>query len=374
MANIAGTPKLIKLLNKDIIISIIRANGPITKPEIARMTNLSLVTVNKTVEILLEEQKVKVSGMNESTGGRRAVFYEINEELYYFIGLYYDNDKYLGAISNSLGVIIHEESFPVRTNVWQDVMEDTYKAIDTLIKKCGDHVIGAIGIGVPGVVKDGVVSNIPNIPSWEQKNMAEILEEHYGIEVVLENDINMSAMGVYSQDYQEEVDSLVLIYFEQGIGSGLILNQELYKGATNFAGELSYLPVQDSISVDGQKTKYKGTFENRITLLKESLYYCTENQRSEILGILRKTIADALIAIGCMINPEIVVLKYEQLTNEDIVAIKEIVRNSMGEENMPKIIKIDDMQRYSLKGVIHTCMKETTPIYSLSDGKKGEIR
>lgn len=374
MANIAGTPKLIKLLNKDIIISIIRANGPITKPEIARMTNLSLVTVNKTVEILLEEQKVKVSGMNESTGGRRAVFYEINEELYYFIGLYYDNDKYLGAISNSLGVIIHEESFPVRTNVWQDVMEDTYKAIDTLIKKCGDHVIGAIGIGVPGVVKDGVVSNIPNIPSWEQKNMAEILEEHYGIEVVLENDINMSAMGVYSQDYQEEVDSLVLIYFEQGIGSGLILNQELYKGATNFAGELSYLPVQDSISVDGQKTKYKGTFENRITLLKESLYHCTENQRSEILEILRKTIADALIAIGCMINPEIVVLKYEQLTDEDIVAIKEIVRNSMGEENMPKIIKIDDMQRYSLKGVIHTCMKETTPIYSLSDGKKGEIR
>ena len=53
MAEMVGTPRMIKLLNKDVIEGIIKVNGPITKPEIARLTNLSLVTVNKTVELYL---------------------------------------------------------------------------------------------------------------------------------------------------------------------------------------------------------------------------------------------------------------------------------------------------------------------------------
>lgn len=63
MAEMVGTPRMIKLLNKDVIEGIIKVNGPITKPEIARLTNLSLVTVNKTVDILVKENKVKLSSV-----------------------------------------------------------------------------------------------------------------------------------------------------------------------------------------------------------------------------------------------------------------------------------------------------------------------
>ena len=65
MAEMVGTPRMIKLLNKDVIEGIIKVNGPITKPEIARLTNLSLVTVNKTVDILVKENKVKLSSVQD---------------------------------------------------------------------------------------------------------------------------------------------------------------------------------------------------------------------------------------------------------------------------------------------------------------------
>ena len=103
MAETVGTPRMIKLLNKDVIEGIIRVNGPITKPEIARLTNLSLVTVNKTVDILVKRRiKVKLSGVQDSSVGRRAQYFEINEELHYIIGLHYDcNNVYRRGVQTA---------------------------------------------------------------------------------------------------------------------------------------------------------------------------------------------------------------------------------------------------------------------------------
>ena len=129
MAEMVGTPRMIKLLNKDVIEGIIKVNGPITKPEIARLTNLSLVTVNKTVDILVKENKVKLSSVQDSSVGRRAQYFEINEELHYIIGLHYDCNMYIGAVSNSIGDIIYRKEFPVRPDSYDQVMEDTYSAL-----------------------------------------------------------------------------------------------------------------------------------------------------------------------------------------------------------------------------------------------------
>ncbi len=371
MSGIVGTPRAIKLLNKDIIQDIIKVNGPITKPEIAKITNLSLVTVNKTVETLLQENKVKVSGVNQSTGGRRAQFFEINEELNYIVGLCYHKDVYLGAIANSIGDIIYRQEFPVRVDTYDEVMEDTYFAIDTLIEKCNGHVISAIGIGVPGVINEGIVTNIPNIPSWENINIEKIIEEKYQMTVLLENDINLATIGLYYNDYKDEVDNLALIYLEQGIGSGLILNRELFKGSTNFAGELSYIPVGNQIMIDGKKTKYKGNFENKIALINEYLETCTEDKKDEMNEMLLKTIADGLMSIICVINPDIIALKLEKLTDEGIKKIEELIEALIHTDNIPKIIKLNDLRKYSIHGVMNMCIRETMPIYQLTNRKRG---
>lgn len=370
MREMVGTPRMIKLLNKDVIEGIIKMNGPVTKPEIAKLAGLSLVTVNKTVEALLMDDKVKVSGIHESTGGRRAQYFEINEELYYVIGLCYGKNTYVGAIANTIGEIIYQEEFSVRADSYEEVMEDTYQAIDCLLERCTGHEVTAIGLGVPGVVNEGVVTNIPNIASWEGLNISEIIEKKYHITVLLENDINLAAMGVYYSDYRDKVNHLALLYFEQGIGSGLILNKELFKGSTNFAGELGCIPAHHIAAQDGRKTKYKGNFENQIMLLNDELRICTGNRKKELKEILRRTIADGLLSIICVVNPEIIMLNHSGLTKADVGAIEKLLTECVGNENMPKLVKLSDLGRCSIQGVINMCMRETMPIYSLSSRKR----
>lgn len=371
MSELIGTPKMIKLVNKDLIEEIIKEHGPITKPEIAKITNLSLVTVNKTVKALLDENKIKESGINESTGGRRAQSYEINAEIRNNIGLFYYKNKFIGAISNSIGEIIYQEDFPVRVETFDEVMEDIYKAIDKLIEQCRGNEVTAIGIGVPGVVNKGCVSNIPNIPSWEGINVASIIEDKYKVPILLENDINLTAMGAYYSDYKDDVNSLVLVYLEQGIGSGIILNKELFKGATNFSGELSYLPIRTSLELYDKKTKYKGNFENIISYIYNELEKNEGKDNAELKNVLNKTIVDGLLSIICILNPEIIILNCNQLTDDDICQMVEMIKLYINEENIPKIIKIDNLKRHGIQGVINMCIRETLPIYSLSSRKRG---
>lgn len=371
MAEMVGTPRMIKLLNKDVIEGIIKVNGPITKPEIARLTNLSLVTVNKTVDILVKENKVKLSSVQDSSVGRRAQYFEINEELHYIIGLHYDCNMYIGAVSNSIGDIIYRKEFPVRPDSYDQVMEDTYSALDILCGFCTGHEIAAIGLGVPGVVKDGVVTSIPNIPSWEGVDVAHVLEEKYGAPVLLENDINLAAMGVYYGQYKEKVDSLALVYLEQGIGSGLILGRELFKGSTNFAGELSYLPVSQGVGRQDGNSRYKGDFEHTMSHLEEEIRQSSGTRRKELKSLLRRTVAGGLLSIICVINPEVVGLVCSQISRADVKGIEDLLKECIGEEHVPKLIKLDDIREQSIYGLIGMCIREITPTYSLSSRKRG---
>ena len=371
MGEMVGTPRMIKLLNKDVIEGIIKVNGPITKPEIARLTNLSLVTVNKTVDILVRENKVKLSDVQDSTVGRRAQYFEINEELHYIIGLHYDCNMYIGAVSNSIGEIIYRKEFPVRSGSYEEVMEDTCRALDELSEFCTGHEIAAIGLGVPGVVKEGIVTNIPNIPGWEGVDVSHALEETYGAPVLLENDINLAAMGVYYGQYRERVDSLALVYLEQGIGSGLILGRELFKGATNFAGELSFLPVRRNSDGLPASSRYKGDFEHTVIYLEEELRQSSGAKKKELKGLLRRTVADGLLSIICVINPEVIGLVCSQISRSDVKLIEYLLNECIGEEHVPKLIKLDDIREQSIHGLIGMCIREITPTYSLSSRKRG---
>lgn len=366
MSEMVGTPRILKLLNKDVIEKVIQESGPVTKPEIAKVTNLSLVTVNKTVELLLKENKIRLSGMKESTGGRRAQSYEINKELNYNIVLFYHRDLFVGAVANSIGDVIYEEEFTVRVEGLEEVMTDTYAAIDALWKHCGNHEVTAIGLGVPGVVNGGYVTNIPNIPGWEGINVAEDIEKKYKVKVFLENDINLATMGIYSNGYEEDVENLLVIYMEQGIGSGIILNKRLFKGASNFAGELSYMPVADYSEMENGKQKYKGQLEKRIAYISEKIENAEADDRGRWMEILLKTIRDSLLSIICTLNPEIIVIQYERLEERDLQKLEKMLGEWIGEENIPKLVKADHMKKHSIRGIINMCIYNTISMYSLS--------
>ena len=107
--------------------------------------------------------------------------------------------------------------------------------------------VSAIGIGVPGLVDEerGIVFDVLNIPSWTELPLKNIMEERFGIPVLINNDANCFAVGEYYFGKGVEGDSMVGLTIGTGLGSGIILKGKLYSGKTCGAGEFGMIDYLD---------------------------------------------------------------------------------------------------------------------------------
>ena len=108
--------------------------------------------------------------------------------------------------------------------------------------------VTSIGIGVPSVVDSiqGVVYNVANIPSWKEVHLKEQLEKEFSIPVAVNNDANCFALGVWKYGEGQGTKDMVGLTMGTGIGSGIIINGELYNGVNTGAGEIGSLPFKDA--------------------------------------------------------------------------------------------------------------------------------
>lgn len=108
--------------------------------------------------------------------------------------------------------------------------------------------VTSIGVGVPSVVdcQQGIVYNVANIPSWKEVHLKEILEKEFGVPVAVNNDANCFALGVWKYGEGKGTKDMVGLTMGTGIGSGIIINGELYNGVNTGAGEIGSLPFKDA--------------------------------------------------------------------------------------------------------------------------------
>ena len=108
--------------------------------------------------------------------------------------------------------------------------------------------VTSIGVGVPSVVdcQQGIVYNVANIPSWKEVHLKEILEKEFNVPVAVNNDANCFALGVWKYGEGKGTKDMVGLTMGTGIGSGIIINGELYNGVNTGAGEIGSLPFKDA--------------------------------------------------------------------------------------------------------------------------------
>ena len=132
------------------------------------------------------------------------------------------------------------------------VSEKEDQVIDVIveaIKEVSTGEVGGVGIGIPGIVdtKSGTVYNVQNIPSFKAVNLKEILERKLKIQVLINNDANCFALGTKHFGEGKQFHSLVGLTLGTGLGSGIIINDQLYEGVGNGAGEFGFIPYKDGI-------------------------------------------------------------------------------------------------------------------------------
>ena len=153
------------------------------------------------------------------------------------------------ALVSDAGQIIYSNSVPTRAEMgYEYTVNNIKQAIYDLMKETNTTTkdIEGIGFGFPGQVdyKTGVVKLAPNIPGWVNVPIAKMIEDEFHIPTKIDNDVRCAALGELNYGAGKGCENLICITVGTGVGSGLIVNGKLVRGASNAAGELGHIKLQ----------------------------------------------------------------------------------------------------------------------------------
>lgn len=264
-----GRPELLRELNVSLLLDLVRERGPLSRPELAAASGLSLPTVNARVRTLLEAGYVRESGQTESRGGRPARLLEFNGEFGHVAGIDVGGFRVTVAVADLAGRLISFERRPL--GEWVDgerVMEVARttlgEALAARSPNAGDLM--AVGLSTPGLVDPatGSVDFVPNIPGWSEIEPAQQFERMTGTPVVVENDVNAAVEGERWRGVARGVQDVVFVSVGRGIGAGILIGGRLYRGLGGAAGEIG---LQREFDDDEPLDGFFGPFERRASEL-----------------------------------------------------------------------------------------------------------
>ena len=210
-----------------------------------------------------------------------------------------------GILSNQrLKKVINRATYAQSTQ--QEVIEQIFNLLDSLV----DKQIQSIGIGVPGIVDvdQGVVFEVVNIPSWQEVGLKKVLEKKYKIPVYINNDANCFALGEKYFGQAKKYNNLAAVTLGTGMGTGLIINNQLYNGSTGGAGEFGQVPYQESIM---EKYSSGQFFQKNYNINGEILFDKAQKGNKKSLKIFEEFgyhLGKALSIIVYSFDPEIIIL------------------------------------------------------------------
>jgi len=354
MKSLSGKPQVLKEVNTSIIEQLVFESGPLSKPELAKLTGLSLPTINKLVDDLEKNARLCSVGLSGKGAGRKAMLYEINRNSGCLLACYYLDGSYQCRLADMQNKTLFEKSFPMGSASFKQAMSSTFNTIDALIKLAPTEV-KIIGIGLPGVIQsNGCLLGIPQIPVWEGFNLRKTLLDRYGVMAYIENNVNLSAMGYYHTHLQEKQENIVYLYVGNGIGSGIIINNRLHLGSGNFSGEIGFMANPEN--VDGQNYVIAGGYMESLmgTLVDyatgELKYKSSSSRRKELISIL-STIVINHVAV---LNPGLIVLAGKIFDKSLVADIKRHMGHYLHAGIMPRITRDLDSST-GLYGLIQGC-------------------
>lgn len=302
------TLKNIRNKNLSDILQVLRNKGTCSLSELSQNTDGGLTTVKKCVAQAIDYGMAIEGNIAESTGGRKARQYLINREYqYYFIAIVDNNNLIIKVFDFAINCVEdYQKSFEM--NLFFSALNEEIE------KQARKYTIGTIGISLPCVVKNGVVLDWyynPEMVGFDIKNK---LEEKYKANVVVQNDMKLTALGVFNTDEINSKNIVTMQFGHNGVGMAGIVNGHLIEGNTGFAGEVGYI----------------------------------NDLRKNIMGVSypAKIVRNAIV----FLNPEIIVF-YKSKRQNDFMRIFDIATNGLPVYAIPEFKVSEDYIEDIISGI-----------------------
>ncbi|MEZ0536422.1 ROK family protein [Caldicellulosiruptoraceae bacterium PP1] len=242
-----GNSKFLKRLNRFQVFDTIRNAGVISKAEIKNITKLTPTTISEITSSMLNEGLILNAGVAESTGGRPSQLVTLNPDYGYFIGIDID----VGIIRTVLLSFDMKvlSSFEINTPAFSpfEFIEHVIEIYNNFVNNfnLSKDMIKGIGISIPGLIsKDEKIELAPNL-NWNEVDIKESLFSIFRNTIAIENESRLSAIAEKHVGLAKNINNFMAINIKSGVGSGIYINSQLYKGTSGNAGELGHITVKE---------------------------------------------------------------------------------------------------------------------------------
>jgi predicted NBD/HSP70 family sugar kinase len=237
---------LVNGTSRGLVLDIVRARGPISKPELAAATGLTQATMSTIVRRLLDEGLVIESGRRQSSGGKPPTLIAINPQSRFAIGILLGRESITYVAVDLGGAIVGRvRTIGVSLSEPRDTISAIAMRVEAMIASLGiskDLVVG-VGLASPGPLdlERGTILSPPRLDHWHNVPIRDLVATELGLPVVLDNDSTAAAVGEFWAGRLGEARSHATVYMSVGLGAGVILDGTVFRGASSNAGELGQL-------------------------------------------------------------------------------------------------------------------------------------
>ena len=238
-----AVPGLLKRINEREVLETIRAGAPISRAEISRRAGISKPTVSLALQSLREAGLVREAERGPDGPGYGAVYFEPVAEAALVVGLDLGARFVRGAVCDLAGTIRARQDVELAVADEATAVAAIARLQASLLEaaELDPSLVDGVVVGVPGVVVgDGTLRLIENVAGLEGRAFAGELQEALALPVVLENDINLAALGEQWQGVARGVADFAFLSVGTGMGAGLVLGGELHRGRNGAAGEVDF--------------------------------------------------------------------------------------------------------------------------------------
>ena len=242
--------RVMRELNRALVLTYVREHEPITRVDIARSTGLSRTTVSAIIDELLNQGLLREGSTQQAgaSGGRRATLVHFNASAGVMLGVDMGRSHLTILVCDLAANILARRSGPFDVDRGPDACLPWL--IAELRAALAEHgipwtqVVG-VGVAMPGPMDASLQRPIkpPRMPGWDGVDVRGILADELGVPIYLDNDANLGALGESRYGAGVGVPDLTYVKVGTGIGGGLVMAGRIYRGSVGSAGEIGHVTV-----------------------------------------------------------------------------------------------------------------------------------
>jgi predicted NBD/HSP70 family sugar kinase len=240
-------PNLLRERSEQAVLEVVFREGPITRPEIAARTNLSKPTVSAVVDRLEKADLVHATGEREGRRGRKPMAYVVSDRAGFVAGVDVGGANLRAGATDLYGELICERQEPTATGGARAVGQQMLKMVNDVVTaaQASHQRLLALGISMPGVVdqRTAMTSLAYNVSPDGGFDPLGVIGRRYDVPVLVDNNINLAAVGEKWSGLAQRVSTFAYVSIGAGVGMGVVIDDEIVRGAHGAAGEICYMPI-----------------------------------------------------------------------------------------------------------------------------------